>query len=81
MSFSRATWFEGSKLMSGTIRSSWIKDSIVFYPTRHPYTALNDNIQPKENWWRFPLRSVKLSSGRIYIKSKLQDEELYFVVL
>ena len=65
MSFSQATWLEGTKLMSGTICSSWIKDSFVYYPNGHAYTAVKENhIISRDNWYRFSLKSVKLSSGK-----------------
>ena len=63
MSYSRATWYEGSRVMSGTVRSSWITDNVLFYPNGHAYTAVKENRQPKDNWFKFPLKSVKLSSG------------------
>ena len=58
MSFSQAIWLEGTKLMSGTIHSSWMKDSFVYYPNGHAYTAVKENHLPRDNWYRFPLKSV-----------------------
>ena len=65
--WARAVWREGEKLMEDVVPLKWTNADSLFWPVGISFQrALSKQLEPAENWKKFPLIKIKLQSGKIF---------------
>jgi hypothetical protein len=67
MSWNRAVWNEGGKVVKGVLSTNWIKGQLVYWLKRNPQSMAKAHAAPAENWLKFPLVKMKHSAGLLFI--------------
>jgi len=65
--WSRAVWQEGTKEVEDVILSKWICSKKVLWPRKEALTATKKQLSPTPDWFKFDLRKVKISSGKMLL--------------
>jgi hypothetical protein len=64
MTWIRAIWIENAIEEEGVVPKAWIQGKTVRWPIgMNVLRAFNEQKEPSEDWHKFPLMKIKLTSG------------------